>query len=120
MRNKIPHAWLIANMLVIKWTYTMIRNEPLSGLKIEQETDLVLRSPTYYLIKTIILALLRFIPTVVGSFLLKPIVGSTISYGFLAVYISFTLLYLFKFYWKSRNAKLDKTTKALTSVASVV
>lgn len=120
MRNKIPHAWLIANMLVIKWTYTMIRNEPLSGLKIEQETDLVLRSPTYYLIKTIILALLRFIPTVVGSFLLKPIVGSTVSYGFLAVYISFTLLYLFKFYWKSRNAKSDKTTKSLTSVASVI
>ena len=120
IRNKIPHAWLISNMLVIKWTYTMIRNEPLSGLKIEQETDLALRSPTYYLIKTIILALLRFIPTVVGSFLLKPFIGSRVAYSFLAAYISFTILYLFKFYYKSRNARSDKTTKSLTSVASVI
>jgi hypothetical protein len=56
-KNKIKHAWLIANMTMLKWFLKNITGKTVSGLEIQRETDAALRSPTLYLIKHILLSI---------------------------------------------------------------
>lgn len=118
-RNNMPNAWLMANLLLFKWFYMIVFNEPLTGARIERETNEAIKAPIWYLIKGIIFSLLTLVPIVIGIVIGTVIIkvftrdsnttSNAMGYfaGRVIMRIAFLLFYIFRLQWRILTSSVD-------------
>lgn len=80
-------AWIMANILMFAWYFEDLIGKVNTGRDVEKIVDLALRSPTYFMLKYILLGLIQSIITIVPA-LINPFFYLTVGHYIIQIIIN--------------------------------